>query len=148
RTRNLSGEMVPIGSMVKVSQTYGPDPVLRYNGYPAADVLGEADAQVMSSGEAMDKVTELAAQVLPNGMAIEWTDLSYQQSTQGRAALVVFPLAILLVFLVLAALYESWTLPLAVILIVPMCILAALLGVKLTGGDNNVFVQVGLVVLM
>src|SRR3546814_12304504 len=81
-------------------------------------------------------------------MAIEWTDLSYQQSTQGNAALVVFPLAILLAFLVLAALYESWTLPLAVILIVPMCLLSALLGVWLTVGDNNVFVQVGLVVLM
>ncbi len=148
RTRNLDGDMVPIGSMLKISQTYGPDPVLRYNGYPAADVLGEADATVMSSGEAMDKVAELAAQVLPNGMAIEWTDLSYQQSTQGKAALIVFPVAILLVFLVLAALYESWTLPLAVILIVPMCMLSALLGVKLTGGDNNVFVQVGLVVLM
>jgi multidrug efflux pump len=148
RARNLNGEMVPIGSMVKISQTYGPDPVLRYNGYPAADLLGEADPRAMSSGEAMDKVTELAAKVLPNGMNIEWTDLSYQQSTQGKAALIVFPLAILLVFLVLAALYESWTLPLAVILIVPMCILSALLGVKLTGGDNNVFVQVGLVVLM
>jgi multidrug efflux pump len=81
-------------------------------------------------------------------MAIEWTDLSYQQSTQGNAALVVFPLAILLAFLVLAALYESWTLPLAVILIVPMTMLSALLGVWATGGDNNVFVQVGLVVLM
>src|SRR3546814_3672618 len=89
-----------------------------------------------------------ASKVLPNCMAIEWTDLSYQQSTQGNAALVVFPLAILLAFLVLAALYESWTLPLAVILIVPMCMLSALLGVWLTGGDNNVFVQVGLVVLM
>ncbi len=148
RTRNLNGEMVPIGSMVKVSQTYGPDPVLRYNGYPAADLLGEADPRVLSSGQALAKVSELAAQVLPNGMNIEWTDLSYQQSTQSKAALVVFPLAILLAFLVLAALYESWTLPLAVILIVPMCMLSALLGVKLTGGDNNVFVQVGLVVLM
>ncbi|WP_132998715.1 efflux RND transporter permease subunit [Luteimonas arsenica] len=148
RTRNDRGEMVPIGSMVSVRQTFGPDPVLRYNGYPAADLAGDVDPRVMSSTEGMAKVAELAEGILPNGMAIEWTDLSYQQATQGNAALVVFPLAILLAFLVLAALYESWTLPLAVILIVPMCMLSALLGVWLTGGDNNVFVQVGLVVLM
>ncbi|HZH42808.1 MAG TPA: multidrug efflux RND transporter permease subunit [Lysobacter sp.] len=148
RTRNVNGEMVPIGSMVSIRQSYGPDPVIRYNGYPAADLLGEADPRVMSSAEAMEKVQELAGKALPNGMSIEWTDLSYQQATQGNAALVVFPLAVLLVFLVLAALYESWTLPLAVILIVPMTLLSALVGVWLSGGDNNVFVQVGLVVLM
>ena len=147
RARNDRGEMVPIGSMVKVTQTYGPDPVIRYNGYPAADLLGEADPKMLSSAQAMEKIEELAQQVLPNGMDIEWTDLSYQQATQGKAALIVFPLAVLLAFLVLAALYESWTLPLAVILIVPMCMLAALIGVGMTG-DNNVFVQVGLVVLM
>lgn len=147
RTRNDRGEMVPIGSMVKVTETFGPDPVIRYNGYPAADILGEADVNQLSSAQAMEKLEQLAAQVLPNGMDIEWTDLSYQQATQGKAALIVFPLAVLLAFLVLAALYESWTLPLAVILIVPMCMLSALLGVYLTG-DNNVFVQVGLVVLM
>ncbi|HET6436115.1 MAG TPA: efflux RND transporter permease subunit, partial [Xanthomonadaceae bacterium] len=148
RTRNAQGEMVPIGSMVKIHQTYGPDPVLRYNGHPAADLAGEADPRVLSSAQAMQALEGIAAKVLPNGMAIEWTDLSYQQATQGKAALVVFPVAILLAFLVLAALYESWTLPLAVILIVPMTMLSALLGVWLTGGDNNVFVQVGLVVLM
>ncbi|TYT26636.1 multidrug efflux RND transporter permease subunit [Luteimonas viscosa] len=148
RTRNEAGAMVPIGSMVDVRQTYGPDPVIRFNGYPAADLLGEADPRVLSSGEAMAKVTELAQQVLPTGMGIDWSDLSYQQATQGDAALVIFPLAVLLAFLVLAALYESWTLPLAVILIVPMTMLAALFGVWLSGGDNNVFVQVGLVVLM
>lgn len=148
RTRNTNGEMVPIGSMVKITKTYGPDPVIRFNGYPAADILGEADPRMLSSTEAMDKVTELAGKVLPPGMGIDWSDLSYQQATQGKAALVVFPLAVLLAFLVLAALYESWTLPLAVILIVPMTLLSALLGVWLTGGDNNVFVQVGLVVLM
>ncbi len=148
RTRNANGEMVPIGSMVNVTQSYGPDPVIRFNGYPAADLLGEADPKLLSSGEAMAKVTEIAGQVLPNGMGVDWSDLSYQEATQGGAALIVFPLAILLAFLVLAALYESWTLPLAVILIVPMCMLSALGGVWLTGGDNNVFVQVGLVVLM
>ena len=148
RTRNLGGEMVPIGSMVRVSQSYGPDPVIRYNGYPAADLIGESDPRALSSAQAMAKLAELAPRVLPNGMRFEWTDLSYQQATEGNATVIVFPLAVLLAFLVLAALYESWTLPLAVILIVPMTMLSALLGVKLTGGDNNVFVQVGLVVLM
>jgi multidrug efflux pump len=148
RTRNVNGEMVPIGSMVKISKTYGPDPVIRFNGYPAADILGEADPRMLSSAEAMAKVTEISEKVLPAGMGIDWSDLSYQEATQGKAAFVVFPLAVLLAFLVLAALYESWTLPLAVILIVPMTLLSALLGVWLTGGDNNVFVQVGLVVLM
>ena len=121
---------------------------MRYNGYPAADLIGDADPRLLSSAQAMAKFSEIAAKVLPNGMAIEWTDLSFQQATQGNAALFVFPLSAMLAFLVLAALYESWTLPLAVILIVPMCMLSALVGVWLTGGDNNMFVQVGLVVLM
>lgn len=140
--------MVPIGSMVNISTTYGPDPVIRYNGYPAADLIGDADPRVLSSSQAMTHLEELSKQILPNGMNIEWTDLSFQQATQGNTALIVFPVAVLLAFLVLAALYESWTLPLAVILIVPMTMLSALFGVWLTGGDNNVFVQVGLVVLM
>ncbi|HEX4853568.1 multidrug efflux RND transporter permease subunit [Arenimonas sp.] len=148
RTRNDRGEMVPVGSLVTIRETFGPDPVIRFNGYPAADVLGEADPRLFASADAMAKVEEIAAQVLPPGMGYDWSDLSYQQATQGDAALVVFPLAVLLAFLVLAALYESWTLPLAVILIVPMTLLSALFGVWLTGGDNNVFVQVGLVVLM
>ncbi|HDK6345961.1 TPA: multidrug efflux RND transporter permease subunit OqxB [Klebsiella quasipneumoniae] len=148
RTRNNQGEMVPIGSMVNISTTYGPDPVIRYNGYPAADLIGDADPRVLSSSQAMTLLDAMSKQVLPNGMNIEWTDLSFQQATQGNTALIVFPVAVLLAFLVLAALYESWTLPLAVILIVPMTMLSALFGVWLTGGDNNVFVQVGLVVLM
>ncbi|MBH2525114.1 multidrug efflux RND transporter permease subunit SdeB [Serratia marcescens] len=148
RTRNDKGEMVPIGSMVNIGTTYGPDPVIRYNGFPAADLIGDADPRVLSSTQAMGALTQMADKLLPNGMNIQWTDLSYQQSTQGNAALVVFPVAVLLAFLALAALYESWTLPLAVILIVPMTMLSALFGVWLTGGDNNVFVQVGLVVLM
>ncbi|UEG72802.1 multidrug efflux RND transporter permease subunit OqxB [Pantoea agglomerans] len=148
RTRNDRGEMVPIGSMVNITTTFGPDPVIRYNGYPAADLIGDADPRVLSSAQAMSQLEAMSGQLLPNGMNIEWTDLSYQQSTQGNTALIVFPMAVLLAFLVLAALYESWTLPLAVILIVPMTMLSALFGVWLTGGDNNVFVQVGLVVLM
>ncbi len=148
RTRNQSGDMIPIGSVVTVGQTYGPDPVIRYNGYPAADLIGEADPRVMSSNEAIATIAALAPQVLPAGMGHAWTDLTFQQVNEGRANLVVFPLCALLAFLVLAALYESWTLPLAVILIVPMSMLSALLGVWSTGGDNNIFVQIGLVVLM
>ncbi|KVX90169.1 efflux RND transporter permease subunit [Burkholderia ubonensis] len=148
RTRNAKGEMVPIGSMVTVEPTYGPDPVVRYNGYPASNLIGDADPKVMSSAQAIAKLEQIAKDVLPPGITLEWTDLSYQQVTQSNAAIVVFPLAVMLVFLVLASLYESWTLPLAVILIVPVCMCAALFGVWLSGGDNNVFVQVGLVVLM
>jgi multidrug efflux pump len=148
RTRNARGDMVPISSMVTIVPTYGPDPVVRYNGFPAADVIGDSDPRVLSSAEVITKLTEIAQRVLPRGIEMEWTDLSYQQVSQSNAAPVVFLLAVILVFLVLAGLYESWTLPLAVILIVPMCIFSALFGVWLTGGDNNIFVQVGLVVLM
>ncbi|HEA53511.1 efflux RND transporter permease subunit [Marinobacter antarcticus] len=145
---NDRGDMVPLSSMVTLKRSFGPDPVIRYNGYPAADLIGQSDPSILSSGEALAAVAKVAGNTLPRGMHIQWTDLSFQQITQGNAAMIVFPLALLLVFLVLAALYESWVLPLAVILIVPMCMLAALFGVWLTGGDNNVFVQVGLVVLM
>ncbi|WP_414440218.1 efflux RND transporter permease subunit [Burkholderia sp. 22PA0106] len=148
RVRNANGEMVPIGSMVTVTPTFGPDPVVRYNGYPAAGLIGESDPAALSSAQAIVTLQRIAKDVLPSGITLEWTDLSYQQVTQGNAAVFVFPLAVMLVFLVLAALYESWTLPLAVILIVPVCMCAALFGVWLSGGDNNVFVQVGLVVLM
>jgi multidrug efflux pump len=148
RVRNQDGLMVPIGSVVTIGQTFGPDPVIRYNGYPAADLIGEADPRLVSSSEAIAAIESMAGSVLGNGMGFEWTDLSYQQVKQGNAAMVVFPLAVMLVFLVLAALYESWILPLAVILIVPLSALAALVGVWMMGGDNNIFVQVGLVVLM
>jgi multidrug efflux pump len=148
RVRSDSGQMVPVGTVVTVSETYGPDPVIRYNGYPAADIIGEANPRLVSSSQAIATIEQLAPAVLGNGFDFEWTDLSYQQVTQGNAAIVVFPLAVLLVFLVLAALYESWVLPLAVILIVPLSVLAALAGVWFTGGDLNIFVQVGLVVLM
>ena len=147
-TRNRQGEMVPISSMVNVVPSYGPDPVVRYNGHPAADLIGDADPRKMSSGQTIAMLNDIAGKVLPAGVKLEWSDLSYQQVTQSGTAPVVFLFAILLAFLVLAALYESWTLPLAVLLIVPVCMCAALLGVKLSGGDNNIFVQVGLVVLM
>ncbi|NIF74308.1 efflux RND transporter permease subunit [Burkholderia sp. Ap-962] len=148
RVRNAAGEMVPVGSMVTLTPSFGPDPVIRYNGYPAADLIGDADPRVLSSAQTIATLERIAKEVLPPGIRLEWTDLSYQQVTQSQAALVVFPLAVMLVFLVLASLYESWILPLAVILIVPVCLCAALFGVWLSGGDNNVFVQVGLVVLM
>ncbi len=148
KTRNEEGEMVPIGSLVKVDRSYGPDPVIRYNGYPAADLLGGSDPGIMSSYEAIEHIEALVPRVLPAGMGHAWTDLSFQQITEGSANLVVFPLSVLLVFLVLAALYESFSLPLAVILIVPMCMLSALFAVWQTGGDNNIFVKIGLVVLM
>ncbi|MGM3216518.1 efflux RND transporter permease subunit [Pseudomonas sp. PhalM4] len=148
RVRNNHGEMVPIGALVDITPTYGPDPVMRFNGSPAADLIGDADPKVMSSGETLAKLQQIADRTLPKGIKLEWTDLSYQQVTQSSTGMIVFPIAVMLVFLVLAALYESWTLPLAVILIVPICMFAALTGVWLAGGDNNVFVQVGLVVLM
>ena len=146
--RNAAGEMVPLNTMVSLTPSFGPDPVIRYNGYPAADLIGQSDPSMLSSTETLAMVESVAAKSLPPGMDIQWTDLSFQQVNQGSAALVVFPVALLLVFLVLAALYESWVMPLAVILIVPMCLLAAMLGVWWSGGDANIFVQVGLVVLM
>jgi multidrug efflux pump len=166
KVRNASGQMVPLGGIVEVSQSYGPDPVVRFNGYPAADISGGADPARMSSAEALETAAQLARETLPSGMSFEWSGLTYQQVTQGSAALLVYPLCVLFVFLVLAALYESWTLPLAVILIVPLCLLAAIGGTWVinffhglwlaifgatsppTFLDNNVFTQVGLVVLM
>ncbi|BFO54705.1 efflux RND transporter permease subunit [Acidovorax sacchari] len=148
QVRNAKGAMVPVAALASVTPTYGPDPVVRYNGFPAADLIGDSDPRVLSSAQVIEKLQQIADKTLPRGITLAWTDLSYQQVTQSQAALVVFPLAVVLAFLVLAALYESWSLPLAVVLIVPVCLCAALLGMWLSGGDNNVFVQVGLVVLM
>ena len=147
KTRNAAGDMVPLSSLVTVKQTFGPEMVVRYNGYTAADING-GPAPGYSSDQAQAAAERVAAETLPRGMKMEWTDLTYQQILAGNAGLWVFPISVLLVFLVLAALYESWSLPLAVILIVPMTLLSALFGVCLTGNDNNVFVQIGLVVLM
>ncbi len=147
KTRNADGDMVPLSSVVKVTPTYGPETVVRYNGYNAADING-GPAPGYSSGEAQAAVERIAAEVLPKGIKMEWTDLAYQQILTGNAALWVFPISVLLVFLVLAAQYESLTLPLSILLIVPMSILSALLGVWLTAGDNNIFTQIGLMVLV
>ena len=147
KTRNAAGEMIPLSSLVKVSETFGPESVVRYNGYLAADING-GPAPGYSSGQAQAAVERIAAQTLPSGFKLEWTDLTYQQIIAGNASLVVFPVSLLLVFLVLAALYESLSLPLAVILIVPMGLLSALVGIWLTKGDNNIFTQVAFMVLV
>ncbi len=147
KTRNTAGDMVPLSSLVTLKQTFGPEMVVRYNGYTAADING-GPAPGYSTNQAQAAAERIAAEVLPRGMKMEWTDLTYQQILAGNAGLWVFPISVLLVFLVLAALYESLTLPLAVILIVPMSILAALTGVWLTGGDNNIFTQIGFMVLV
>jgi multidrug efflux pump len=147
KVRNAAGEMVPLGSLLTVKESYGPDRALHYNSYPAADISG-APAPGVSSGEAVSLVEKILATTLPNGIGYEWTELTYQQIQAGNTAIFVFPLCVLLAFLVLAAQYESWSLPLAVIMIVPMCQLSAITGVWLTRGDNNVFTQIGLVVLV
>ncbi|MBO1114281.1 efflux RND transporter permease subunit [Bordetella petrii] len=147
KTRSDTGQMVPLSALVDVKQTFGPEMVVRYNGYTAADING-GPAPGYSSDQAQDAAERIAAETLPRGVKFEWTDLTYQQILAGNAGIWVFPISVLLVFLVLAALYESLTLPLAVILIVPMSILAALTGVWLTGGDNNIFTQIGLMVLV
>jgi hydrophobe/amphiphile efflux-1 (HAE1) family protein len=175
QVRNPGGEMVPLANLVSIEETFGPDPVIRYNGYPAADVQGAPRSPMISAAEAVKVADALAEQTLPAGMRVEWTGLTFQQLAEGNATLLVFPVCVLLVFLVLAALYESWTLPLAVILIVPMCLFSAvggiwllntirglIFGIKIGAGvimpppmsvpptfiDINVFTQIGLVVLL
>jgi hydrophobe/amphiphile efflux-1 (HAE1) family protein len=147
KVRNAGGAMVPLGSVIQVKQSYGPDRGLRYNAYPSADING-GPAPGVSSGQATAIMERLARETLPNGIGYEWTELTYQQILAGNAAVFVFPLCVLLAFLVLAAQYESWSLPLAVILIVPMSLLSAIAGVWLTRGDNNIFTQIGFLVLV
>ncbi len=147
KVRNNEGEMVPLGAIVNVSETFGPESAQRYNAFRAADVNGNA-APGYSSGQAQDAMTRILEETLPPGMVFEWTELTYQQILAGDTTLVVIPLVLFLVFLVLAAQYESLTLPMAIILIVPMSMLSALSGIWLTGGDNNIFTQISLFVLM
>jgi len=147
KTRNAAGDLVPLGSFLTVRQTNGPDRVQHYNGYPTAEING-SPAPGYSTGQAQDAMEKLVKAGLPNGMSFEWTELTYQQILAGNTAVLVFPLSVLLVFLVLASLYESLSLPLAVILIVPMVLLSAIFGVYITGGDNNIFTQIGLIVLV
>jgi multidrug efflux pump len=147
KVRSQSGEMIPLSALLKVDATTGPERTTRYNGFLAADING-GPAPGFSSGQAQAAIEKIAAETLPAGIDFEWTDLTYQQILAGNSSIVVFPLALLLVYLVLAAQYESLTLPIAIIMIVPMGVLAALAGVWYTGGDNNVFTQIGLVVLV
>lgn len=147
KVRNNRGEMVPLSAFLKVSASSGPDRVMHYNGFLTAEINGAA-APGYSSGQAEAAMAKLLKEELPNGMSFEWTDLTYQQILAGNSAIFVFPLCVLLAFLVLAAQYESWSLPLAVILIVPMTLLSAITGVILAGGDNNIFTQIGLIVLV
>ncbi|GGZ70429.1 efflux RND transporter permease subunit [Paraglaciecola chathamensis] len=147
KVRNNNGDMVPIGSFINVNNTAGPDRVMHYNGFTTAEINGGA-APGYSSGEAQAAIEKILAETLPNGMTYEWTELTYQQILAGNAGMYIFPLIILLVFLVLAAQYESLSLPLAIILIIPMTLLSALSGVLIAGGDNNIFTQIGFIVLV
>ena len=147
QVRSTSGEMVPLASVATFRDDSGPTRVVRYNMFPAVELQGAA-APGVSSGAALVAMEQLAAKTLPSGFTYEWTGLAYQEKAAGSGAVLIFLLAVVFVFLVLAAQYESLPLPLAVILIVPMCILAAMLGVNLRGMDNNILVQVGLVVLI
>ena len=146
KTRNAAGAMTPLGSLVKVGGTYGPDQVMHYNGFPAAEING-GPVPGISSSQAQQAIASLLDARLPRGMAYEWTELAYQEQIAGNTMLLIFPLCVLLVYVVLAAQYESWSLPLSVILIVPMTILSAIAGVWATGGDNNVFTQISFLVL-
>jgi len=147
KARNDKGEMVPLSSLLRMTQSHGPDRAMRYNGFPSADVNGGA-APGYSSGQAQAAVERIAAETLPRGIGYEWTELTYQDKIAGNTLFVVLPLAVLLVFLVLAAQYESLTLPLVVLLIVPMGLLSAIAGVWLIKGDDNLFTQISLMVLV
>jgi multidrug efflux pump len=147
RTRNLAGEMIPLGSVVTVKPIYGPDRVMHYNGFPAAEINGAA-APGYSTGQSESVIAKVLDDQLPNGMKYEWTELTYQKILAGNTMVYIFPLSVFLVYLVLAAQYESWSLPLVIILIVPMTLFSAIAGVWLLNGDNNVFTQISLIVLV
>jgi multidrug efflux pump subunit AcrB len=147
KVRNASGEMVPIGSVATFNDETAPYRVPRYNLYPAADVLGSA-APGVASGTAMERIAVLAKQVLPHGVTFEWTDLAHQQEQQGIPTLAIFAASAVFVFLVLAAQYESWKLPLAIVLIVPMCLLASATGLAFRGMPIDILAQIGFVVLV
>jgi multidrug efflux pump len=147
KTRSASGYMVPLGSVVNVEWRSGPDRVVRYNMFPASEVQGDSAAG-FSSGDAMATIDRLGAEILPQGMTVAWTDLAFQERLAGNTALLIFPLCVLFVFLVHSAEYESWSLSLAIILIAPVCLPFALLGIWWRGIDNNLIAQIGFVVLI
>ncbi|HBY0036368.1 TPA: efflux RND transporter permease subunit [Klebsiella pneumoniae] len=147
KVRNAAGEMIPLSALINIKLTSGPDRVMRYNGYPSADITG-GTAPGYSSGQATDAIEKIVKESLPEGMAYEWTDLTYQEKLAGNSALYIFPLAVFFAFLILAAQYNSWSLPFAVLLIAPMALLSAIGGVWISNGDNNIFTQIGFVVLV
>ena len=147
KTRNVAGQMVPLSTMASIKETYGPAFITRYNLYTASAISGSSSPGY-SSGDAISIMEQLSRQLLPPGFGFEWTDMAFQQILAGNTALFIFPLCVLFVFLTLAAQYESWALPFAIILIVPMCLLSSLAGVLLRGMDNNIFTQIGFVVLV
>jgi HAE1 family hydrophobic/amphiphilic exporter-1 len=147
RVRSSTGALVPLGTLVEMREVTGPDLVQRYNLYTSVPLQGNA-APGVSSGTALDTMESLAREVLPQGTSFEWTELAFQERQTGNTAVFIFALSVLFVFLVLAAQYESWSLPLAIVLIVPMAVLSALAGVMLRGFDNNILTQIGLVVLV
>jgi multidrug efflux pump len=147
KMRNLNGDMVPMGAVADVHFEAGPDRVSHYNVYLASDINSQG-APGVSSGQANAAMERVLKETLPNGFGYEWTDLTYQEKSAGNTALIVFPICVMLVFLILSAQYESWALPLAVILIVPMCLLSAMIGVWFKGSDNNVLTQIGFIVLV
>ncbi len=147
KVRNAAGEMIPLSSLVTITRDTGPDRVMHHNGYPSADVSG-GPAPGYSSGQATAAIERIVGETLPPGMTYEWTDLTYQEKASGNAALLIFPLSVLLAFLILAAQYNSWSLPFAVLLIAPMALLSAIGGVWVSGGDNNIFTQIAFVVLV
>lgn len=141
------GEMIPLSSLVTITRTNGPDRVIHYNGYPSVDITGNA-APGFTSGQATDAMEKILRETLPEGMSFEWTDLTYQEQLAGNSALYIFPLAVLFAFLILAAQYNSWSLPFSVLLIAPMALLSAIAGVWLLNGDNNIFTQIAFIVLV
>ena len=147
KTRNAQGKMVPLGSVANFEDRLGPYRLPRYNLYPSGEVQG-SPAPGHSTGEALAVMEKLAAETLPDGFSFEWTELAYQEKLAGNTGLFVFAASVVFVFLVLAAQYESWSLPLSVILIVPMCLLAAVSGLLFRGMDVNILAQVGFIVLV
>jgi multidrug efflux pump subunit AcrB len=147
RVRNTEGQMVPLGSLVTFKEIAGPERVPRYNLFPSAEVNGSAQPGI-SSGQTLQIMRSLAQEVLPQGISFEWTDLSYQEAKVGRTGYYIFVLSVIFVFLALAAQYESWSLPLAIMLIVPMCLFSAAFGVWLHGREINILTQIGFVVLI
>jgi len=145
--RNAAGEMIPLSALLTIKPSSGPDRVMHYNGFPSTDISG-SPAPGYSFGQATAAMERIALETLPPGMAFEWTELAYQEKQAGNTAMYVFPLSVLLAFLILAAQYNSWSLPFAVLLIAPMALLSAIAGVWFTGGDNNIFTQIGFVVLV